>query len=210
VEEIARSVLYPLFFRHTQAGRWRELALAARLMQLVALVLQPYFDPFFQFSSVLVMGLFWYLGALAVHWWVKRQWIVRGWWIGGAWALFLAFTLLPPFYGRNTIRQGIWAVVCTLIVGWLVAWEGRNQGKRDLAWSRLLRWCGDISYSLYAVHTPVILLVNWAFLVGAGRPSYAPQLVTNLVLPIAVAIAVHRFIETRFYRVRKAAEGETF
>ena len=197
--ELLIYVGYPLFFLGAAAGRWGWLGAGAVGLQLLALALQPYLNPFVLFSGVLMMALFWYLGALAVHLREKRDWRVPGWWVGAAWALFLGLKLIPHFYGLNVLKQAVWGLVCMGLVGWLLDWEQRHEALRDRAWSRLLRWFGDISYPLYAVHTPVILLVNWAMLTVTGSSSYGWQLALNLTLSLALAVAVHRGIEHRFY-----------
>jgi len=206
--EVLIYALYPLFFFLTSAGRWRLVGVAVVLMQITALALQPYFDPYVLFASVLVMGLFWYIGALVAHLHFRRRLNIRGWWIGGAWALFLAVNMTPVFYGRNTIRQGIWAAVCALLVGWLVNWEARNQEKRERPWSRVFQWFGGISYSLYAVHTPVILLANWTCLTLLDSRDYRLQLASSLVSSLVVTVVVHQFIERRFYRLPGATVAE--
>jgi len=152
------------------------------------------------FGSVLVMAFFWYLGALAAHLRAKHLWRVRGVWLAGVWAVFLGLKQIPHFYGLNMLKQAVFGVVCMGLIGWLLEWEMRHAGLRDRAGSRLLRWFGDISYPLFAVHAPVIFLVNWCMLTVTGSNSYAGQLAINLTLPVVVAVAVHHAIEQRFYR----------
>lgn len=200
--EILFYLAYPLFFRGAAANRWRLMGSIAVGLQLLALVLAPYVDPFVLFSSVLVMALFWYMGALAAHLWLKRGWVVRGWWLGAGWALFLGLKLLPSFYGRNMLKQAAWAAVCMLVIGWALEWEKRHAGWKDRLLPRVLRGIGGISYSLYAVHTPVILLVNWTMLMVIGSQSYAAQLALNLGLGLVATWVVYQGVERRFYRAR--------
>ncbi len=205
--EILIYAVYPLFFLAASARRWLLLGLIAIGLHVLALMLQPYVDPFVLFSSVLVMGLFWYMGALVAHWHEKHEWTVPGWWLGGAWALFLSLKLLPPFYGLNTLKQAVWGVLCMWLIGWLLGWEKRSGAVRDRRWSRVLRWFGRISYPLYAVHTPVILLVNWAMLSVIGSRNFTWQLTANLVLSLAVTLVVHHQIEQRFYPASSPDRG---
>jgi peptidoglycan/LPS O-acetylase OafA/YrhL len=202
--EILIYVGYPLFFLGAAAGRWWLLTAVAIGLQLLALTLRPYVDPIVLFGSVLVMVFFWYLGALAAYGREKHGWRVRAWWLGGVWALFLGLKLIPYFYGLNMLKQALWGVLCMWLIGWLLDWEKRNEGLRTRAWSRLLRWSGNISYPLFAVHTPVILLVNWSMLTLAGSHSYAWQLAINFALSLAIAVAVHHGIEKRFYHAQTA------
>ena len=175
-----------------QAGRFEEAASLKRI-EVVGRIAGP----------VLIMGLFWYLGALAAHLRAKHGWRVPGWWLGALWALFLCLQMTPHFFGLNMIKQLVWGLLCMVGIVWLIDWEQRNEARREHLLPRLLRWTGEISYPLYAVHTPVILLVNWGLLTLASSRSYAWQLSLNLLLPIAVTLVVHHGIERRFYRPRR-------
>jgi peptidoglycan/LPS O-acetylase OafA/YrhL len=148
------------------------------------------------------MALFWYLGALAAHLRIKHAWQVSGWWVMALWGLFLVLQHTPHFFGLNMVKQFVWGLICMTGIVWLIGWEQRHEAGRERALSRLLRWTGDMSYPLYAVHTPVILLVNWTLLNFATARSYALQLSLNLVLPLLVAVVVHYSVERRFYRAR--------
>jgi peptidoglycan/LPS O-acetylase OafA/YrhL len=198
--EILIYVLYPLFLHGAAANRWRLLGGVVITMQALALLLRNYVNPFVLFSSILVMALFWYQGALAVHLRYRHGWRVRGWWIGATWLVFLGSKQVPYFLGMNMVKQLIWGLVCMLFIVWLADWNARAT-RREERWARLLRWLGSISYPLYSVHTPVILFVNWMML-RLGWVDYGRQLVATLVLSVAVSVLVHRAIETRFYRPR--------
>lgn len=201
--EILIYLAYPFFFRAAAAGHWWLLGTIAIGLQLLALTLRDLVNPFVLYTSVLIMGLFWYLGALAAHLRAKHGWRVPGWWLGALWALFLCLQMTPHFFGLNMIKQLVWGLLCMVGIVWLIDWEQRNEARREHLLPRLLRWTGEISYPLYAVHTPVILLVNWGLLTLASSRSYAWQLSLNLLLPIAVTLVVHHGIERRFYRPRR-------
>ena len=203
--EILIYLAYPLFYRGAAAGRRLLLGAGAIGLQLIAILLWPYIDPIVLFGSVLVMAFFWYLGALAAHLRETRAWRVSGWWLGATWALFLILKQIPHFFGLNMLKQAAWGVVCMLAIGWLLDWEIRHAPAKDRAAGRLLRWLGRISYPLFAVHAPVIFLLNWVMLTVTGSQHYSWQLAFNLVLPLAVAVAVHHGIEYRFYRPHSPA-----
>jgi peptidoglycan/LPS O-acetylase OafA/YrhL len=199
--EILIYLVYPFFFRAAAGGHWWKLGALAFGLQFLALALRHVIDPFVLFSGVLVMALFWFLGALAAH--LHRKYDRRrlpGWLLGLLWALFLVLQITPHFFGLNMIKQFVWGLFCMGVIIWLTGWEQRHEAKRELGVSRLLRWSGDISYPLYAVHTPVILLTNWSMLTCFSSHSYGWQLLLNLLVPIAMAVAVHHGIERRFYR----------
>lgn len=157
--EIVIYVAYPLVL-WVAAGRWWLLGAMVVGMQLLAVALRHIVDPYVLFGSVLVLALFWYLGALAVHLRLKHAWSVPGWWLGALWALFLGLQMTPHFLGLNMIKQLVIGLICMGGIVWLLDWEQRQDAWREHGLSRALRWSGEISYPLYAVHTPVILLVN--------------------------------------------------
>jgi len=203
--EIVIYAAYPGFFWLAASGRWRLLLLLAVGLHLLLLPLLQVIDPFVLFPGVVVMGLFWYLGALAAHLRVRQAWTPRGWWLGALWAGFLALQMTPHFFGLNLIKQALWGVLCMFGLLWIVAWECRHEKARGRLLTRFLCWTGDISYPLYAVHTPVILLTNWALITFGPTRSYTAQLGLNLWVPLAVTLAVHYGIERRFYRQQGAS-----
>jgi peptidoglycan/LPS O-acetylase OafA/YrhL len=203
--EILIYVFYPLFFLAAAAGRWWLLGVIAVGLQFLALALRHIIDPFVLFSGILVMALFWFLGALAAHLRHKQGWQVSGWWVATLWALFLGLQQTPHFFGLSMIKQLVWGLICMGGIVWLIDWERRHEAKRELGLSRFLRWTGDVSYPLYAVHTPVMLLTNWWLLSRFAEPSYGWQLSLNLLVPVAISVVVHYGIERRFYRPRDAA-----
>ena len=80
-----------------------------------------------------------------------------------------------------------------------VIWAGMPRAALSLAPVAALRpvqWFGDISYSLYLWHWPVIMFAPFIM----GRPSQAPVMVLLLVVSIVVAAASKRWIEDPFRR----------
>jgi peptidoglycan/LPS O-acetylase OafA/YrhL len=59
-----------------------------------------------------------------------------------------------------------------------------------------VQWFGDLSYSLYLWHWPIIMFTPFI----TGRPSEAPVMVLLLVISIVVAAASKRWIEDPFRR----------
>ena len=66
---------------------------------------------------------------------------------------------------------------------------------------RSFRPLANLSYSLYAMHTPAIMLATWALL-HAGLRSYALQLSATMIASVAATLVVHFGIERVFYRPR--------
>lgn len=201
--EILMYGAYPLFHRFAARGAWRGLGGAFLAFHLFAIVLLRWVTPFWVFNSVFMLGLFWYAGALAAHLYVARGWTVPGRWIGVAWLAFLATKLVPHFYGLNLLKQAAWGVVCVLGIVWVLRRE-RAAHRTQSALVRALRWTGRISYSLYAVHTPAIMLATWA-LFTLGCHDYFAQLGATSACSIAATLLVYHGVERRFYRPRGAA-----
>ncbi len=170
--EILMYALYPLFFRYAVRGHWRVLGLCFVFLQLVAVVLVPFVTTFWLFNSLLMLGLFWYVGALAAHLHVTRGTVVPGLWFLGGWVAYLALKAVPHFYGITLLWQLGWALVCALGILWALCLERLYPAARHRPLTNALRASGAISYSLYAVHTPAIMLATWALLkLALSRPQ---------------------------------------
>lgn len=200
--EFVMYVLYPLFHLFALRGRWTGLGLTFVLFQLVAVALLRVVTPFWVFNSVLMLGLFWYAGALAAHLFVSRHLRVSGGWFVGSWLGFLALKAVPHFYGLNLLRQAVWALVCVLGILWALSREELHPGWRDRPLVAALRFSGQISYSLYAIHTPAILLTTWALLVSGVSQDYLVQLAATFTASIAATLLTYYGVERVFYRPR--------
>jgi peptidoglycan/LPS O-acetylase OafA/YrhL len=197
--EIVIYAGYPIFHRYAVRGRWSELGLTFLLMHALSIVLLRFYTPYWVFNSVLMLGIFWYMGALAAHLVMTRRYTVSGVFPILAWMLFLTLKSLPHFTGLNLLKQAMWGLVCALGVLWAVSWEQRWPGLRDSNVIAGFRGLANISYSLYAVHTPVIMLVTWVLL-RSGIASYSAQLLLTLVASIFVTSIVHYRVERFYYR----------
>jgi peptidoglycan/LPS O-acetylase OafA/YrhL len=202
--EMLMYAAYPLIHRFAARGAWRALGAVFLGLHLAAIALLPWVTPFWVFNSVLMLGLFWYAGALAAHLYVTRGWTVRSRTVGLAWAAFLGVKLIPHFYGLNLVKQAAWVVVCVLGLVWALRRETDRADVSHRPLIRALRWTGRVSYSLYAVHTPAIMLATWALLVFAGCRDYFWQLAATLAASIVATLAMHYGVERRFYRPRDA------
>ena len=198
---------YPLFY--IIAGKkwgWWALGLGSVMVYVSSLWWDDFIDPYVVYSSVFVGSLLWFCGA-----WVARVFYRGGcsisWpWVLGAWVCFALINQLPIHTGGGLLRQALWAVICGLIIYWLVTRE-RNMGNdSEGPVAKTLRWWGDISYPLYAVHTPIILIVIWIGFERMGPAAVAVQWLVSLALPIFIAQWVHRHIENRFM-VRHSKKG---
>ncbi|MBL9187606.1 MAG: acyltransferase [Opitutaceae bacterium] len=202
--EILMYACYPLFHVFALRGRWGGLGATFLGLQLAAIAALGMLSPYWVFSSVFMLGIFWYAGALAAHLFLAGRGPRSGRWLIAAWALFLALKATPHFAGLNLLKQAAWGLVCFLGILWLVRWELSHPavgGQRTIV--SLCR-LGDVSYSLYAMHTPAMMLASWALL-QIGRPSYPIQLAATLIASLVATWLVHVGIERRFYAPKSQA-----
>ncbi len=90
----------------------------------------------------------------------------------------------------------------TLGILWALRREQLHPGSRDRPIVAVMRYSGKISYSLYAVHTPAIMLATWGLLVVAGNTDYFVQLAANLTASAAATLLTYYGVERVFYRPR--------
>ena len=202
--EMVMYALYPLIHRFAAQGAWRGLGFTFLALHGFAIALLPWVTAYWVFNSVFMLGIFWYAGALAAHLFVSRGWRASGAQLGLAWACFLGAKLVPGFYGLTLIKQAAWGGVCMLGISWALRREEISPSAGELAPIRALRRAGQLSYALYAVHTPVIMLTTWALLAG-GLQAYPLQLASTLVTSILATYAIYYGVERRFYQPRVTA-----
>ncbi|MDB6169518.1 MAG: Acyltransferase family protein [Verrucomicrobia bacterium] len=200
--EIVMYALYPAFHYFASRGHWTGLGLAFLALQVVALQLLNFLTPFWVFNSVLMLGIFWYVGALAADRFVKGRAHVRGIWFLLSWLGFLGLKGIPHFYGLNIIRQDAWAVVCALGMLWALGREARDPGARGRPLIRAMRYSGRISYSVYAMHAPAIMLATWLMIVVIGNRDYLLQLGATFTAALVATMVTFYGVERMFYRPR--------
>ncbi len=132
--------------------------------------------------------------------------------LGGA--IAYAALLAAVFLARNPLPFIIWAVVCPVAMG---AWQcfAPRLGA-VVSWllkGRAAQWLGEVSYSLYLLHWPLIIM-----LLGAAhrwRPGMSRGETLGFMLAIGVPVilllawALHVVIEKPFMRMgRRLASGD--
>lgn len=197
--EILMYAAYPLFHRYAIRGHWSELGLTFVALHVLAIAMLRYFTPYWVFNSVFMLGIFWYAGAFAAHLFLTGRSHVKGWWLIATWIGFLGLKATPHFTGLNLLKQGAWGLVCVLGILWAIQLEQCHPRFSYFRCVSRLRWLGAISYSLYAMHTPAIMLATWVLLLG-GIHSYTVQLAATMTASVAVILVVHYGIERVFYR----------
>jgi peptidoglycan/LPS O-acetylase OafA/YrhL len=195
--EIFMYAAYPLLHGPMLDGRWRRVGLLFVALHALAIALLAWFSPYWVFNSIFMLGVFWFAGALAAQLHLTRRLRIAGRWLLAAWVLFLVTKAVPHFTGLNLLKQAAWSLVCVLGILWCLRWEN-HAAFAGHAGTRALRRLGDLSYSLYAVHTPAIMLATWALL-HLGLASYSLQLALTMAFSVAATLVVHHGIERVFY-----------
>ena len=197
--EMLMYALYPLFYMLAGRSRWISLGAIFLGLHAIAIAMLPHFTPYWVYNSVFMLGIFWYAGALAAHLYLRRRVQVSGPWLLAAWAVFLGLKATPYFYGLNLLKQAAWSGVCLLGILWCLRWEPQivRRGSSGILYG--FRRLGDFSYSLYAVHTPVIMLASWTLL-QFGIHRYSMQLLVTLAASVAATLAIYFGVERVCYR----------
>ena len=120
-----------------------------------------------------------------------------------AWAGFLALKALPAFFGRGTLMQNAWGLVCVLGLLQCLHMEKTAPQWRTARPMGALRYAGQISYSLYAVHPPAIMATSWALERFPAARSNTVQLGLTFLATALLTAATYWFIE-RPYLLRTA------
>lgn len=109
---------------------------------------------------------------------------------GGAAAVLFAVAVV--FVGRNEfwLANGGYALLSLCWICWIAAAHLPGRLQRVCAW-RPLVLLGGISYSLYAVHWPIVLALPDARLHVSGLGAVAIRVVASLL----AAVALHRLVE---------------
>lgn len=198
--EIIMYLVYPFFFFFAARGSWKTLGWAFVLMHVFAVVLLRFVTPYWVYGSIFMLGIFWFFGAYAAHCLVARGARISGRWPLLCWLVFLGLKRVPYFYGVNLLIQLAWGMVCAVGILWIVGREVRDPEPKPGVLQSTLRFSSQISYSLYAVHTPAMMLATWALLVFTHQESYLAQLIATLAVSLAATLAVYYGVERIFYR----------
>lgn len=168
------------------------------------------------------------IGACAVAslFWFNRDAALDDWAI----YFFAAYAMGATVYWAGTTRHRVrwllamtalvvvallidfrWRLAIALVTALTLAWAGDAE---PVPWAgeRLVRAAGRISYALFLVHFPVILLFNALFarMRGDGATASLAAAACAWAASIALAIVFQRWVETplaSLYRVRRASRS---
>jgi peptidoglycan/LPS O-acetylase OafA/YrhL len=120
------------------------------------------------------------------------------------WSGLLAIFISVVALGENTIFPG-WAVLLPTVGAALVLLSGTLPGQLDAAARALMQnpvsiWLGRVSYSMYLVHWPLIVLFRYQY---GLELAFTDQLVLATGTLLATC-ALHYGIERRFYQRAEA------
>lgn len=202
--ELVIYAVYPLFLICARRGAWKSMAALALLAQLCMILCIPFWPAYWVYSSPPVMALFWYVGALSARWHFANERPFSGWFSIAWWLGFAAARELSPFFGRTLLLQILWCAACACGLLWLAGHDRRSADTGSRFGVPALRRLGLVSYSLYAVHTPVMMLVTWAMITVSrtGPLSYSLQLLLTLAATTFTTFATYHFLESRYLRSR--------
>jgi peptidoglycan/LPS O-acetylase OafA/YrhL len=132
------------------------------------------------------------IGSLVV--WIERGRRVAGW---AAECLVVAgfvLMLTPVFlYGSATIFPG-WSAVVPCLGSAILIYAGQAPWMGRLLHNSVAIWVGSISYSLYLVHWPIIVLTKYTTL----HELTAREQIAVLLASTGAAILLYRFVEMPF------------
>ncbi|MFN4264486.1 MAG: acyltransferase family protein [Aquabacterium sp.] len=172
------------------AAKWRGLTLLALAALSAAACFTTYgIDPGATFYLLPTRAWELLIGSLcalpAVQAWAQgRSWRIDSLWLAGP---ILLSTLV---WGWDTQHPRGDAVLVCLATACLVLRPSAILNSPH-AWLRPASWVGDISYSLYLVHWPLLVFAQHIVLDGLQ----APERVGLLVASFALAYLSHRYIE---------------
>lgn len=112
---------------------------------------------------------------------------------GGLGALLLGMLQLPALSG-GVPHDAVWLVAFALLLLAMAAAPGSGRNPMNWSW---MRWLGTRSYSLYALHFPIVLIAIWGSLRLGLHGGAAAGFVVATAAPVSLLVTMvsWRFIE---------------
>lgn len=168
-----------------------------------ALSFVPSLWPFEALRLTAALLIVWWMGAVLAEIEAGRSRLRYG---QVAW-LAILLPVLPfsvePFVRMNdTLRDVLWGLAFTGLLAALLAWRNRGGSLRLL---ERLRPLGDFSYTLYAIHFPILFLLS-GWLIACSPDGTLPMgyewVAVGIGLCLAVAFGSHWLAERPFRSAR--------
>jgi peptidoglycan/LPS O-acetylase OafA/YrhL len=184
-------MLYPVFWWITK----RSLGLATGIMALLFVAsFWPRFWPLLLLQQVFSAMLVWWLGVLLADVYAGRLRVAWGW-------VAMASVLLGA--GLFAVPAGLCrglAVGCAFAGLLAGCFELERRGVR-LRWLERLKPLGDMSYTLYVVHLPVLVLLSGWLMARSSNgllPRHFGWVFAGMSITLALAYALHFVVERPF------------
>jgi peptidoglycan/LPS O-acetylase OafA/YrhL len=183
--------IYPLFW---WIGK-KSIALATGIMAaLFALSFYPSLWAVALFQDVFSMMLAWWFGVLLADVYAGRIRV-------SFWKLAPLAALVPVLlviHLNDVFENILWGAAFTGLIAACFAWQ---QGGRRLLALEKFKWLGDMSYTLYVVHFPIMVFMSgWLMSLSAGGtlPHHFGWSAAGIALCMTVAYVAHLFVERPF------------
>ena len=121
---------------------------------------------------------------------VAHRALQSGAWRSEFWLYQILFVVALCFEWR-------WRLVASMGVGWLLFFVGKSGWDNRWQQSRIVMWLGKISYSVFLIHFPILVLVSTVSLrFGLNSPAEAvTALSLAVILSLVAATVLHRYVE---------------
>lgn len=194
---------YPLFlFIHKKIGLTALLIIGLASYLSIAILRFQGVPPGFVHGTYLEFMLYWIIGAVCAEIFVhashrrsSMRWVkAMVLFLTATYFVLINFVNIKGFHVATTLLFALAAGAWLILVLYI---EGGNKNPMGRIY-RLLSFAGDRSYSLYAVHTPIIFLSIYLL----GSPNLLHEIYPWLILMITLfaAEAIYRFVEYPCHR----------
>jgi peptidoglycan/LPS O-acetylase OafA/YrhL len=204
--EILLYAKYPVvLFLVGRFGWWAAFAFSAMLQIAAVLCVALGIDGTWVSASVLTFDLYWVLGAFVAERYVQKQdnpSPMRLWRFSGMLIVYWIAARFLQFRGGHLLTTLLLAAAAGLAILDLTSATPRVPGLLGGA----LAWVGERSYSLYAVHTPVLFLV-WIAFVSTFRHASSLLSVLQVAAVFAVTIVLYESVERPSHHVARRRGG---
>ena len=192
-------LLYPALW---WLNRRSMAATTGLIVCLCLLSFTPWAQSFIFWQSFLAPLFVWWLGALLAEIYVGRLKIRYHRLMPLMFILLPLLVLIPPFSSvlNYYVRDVLWGVGFMGLLAWLL---NLNQRGRSLKFLERLKPLGDMSYTLYITHFPIMIFIG-TWLVATSPTHALPisfeWIIVGCAICLIVAWLLHFIVEKPFQR----------